>query len=213
MGNTFKNQKHTKEQLYHVINVRWKFIIFSLKFIFFIKPHPLKPAFQLFPSVPASISKMHIPVGPIANMYEMSMDEVMLRWGSVLLVYCLNHDTIFCLFYRTPHQRWKIIQVRVCTWLLESCIRFHGWFDSSLPSATDCQLKVMGAKSTGVAGFQPMCDERGLYQAEQCFMSQCWCVSPVDGQVIPGSMRNGRASCSNAVAAGKHATLIWELSS
>ncbi|TNM99518.1 hypothetical protein fugu_012551 [Takifugu bimaculatus] len=73
--------------------------------------------------------------------------------------------------------------------------------------ATDCQLKALGLKSTGLPGFRPVCDERGLYQAEQCFKSQCWCVSPNDGQVISGSMRTGRASCTSAVASGKHAAL------
>ncbi|CAF97070.1 unnamed protein product [Tetraodon nigroviridis] len=70
------------------------------------------------------------------------------------------------------------------------------------PQVTDCQLKASGMKSSGVPGFSPVCDERGFYQAEQCFMGQCWCVNPLSGDVIPGSMRNGQASCSTAAVAG-----------
>ncbi|XP_070771916.1 CD74 molecule, major histocompatibility complex, class II invariant chain b isoform X2 [Enoplosus armatus] len=70
------------------------------------------------------------------------------------------------------------------------------------PQATQCQLEATGVKPLQVPGFRPRCDERGLYQAEQCYMGQCWCVNPVDGLEIPESTRNGPASCRTAVAPG-----------
>ncbi|CAK6967063.1 insulin-like growth factor-binding protein 2 [Scomber scombrus] len=61
--------------------------------------------------------------------------------------------------------------------------------------ATDCQMKPVQ-----VPGFRPACDPRGLYQAQQCFMEQCWCVNPVTGQEVPGSLTRGPARCSRAVS-------------
>lgn len=67
---------------------------------------------------------------------------------------------------------------------------------------TDCQLEALGLKAVPVPGFRPTCDKRGLYQAQQCFLEQCWCVNPADGEMIPGSMRTGQASCRVAVFTG-----------
>ncbi|XP_070696934.1 CD74 molecule, major histocompatibility complex, class II invariant chain b [Pempheris klunzingeri] len=66
---------------------------------------------------------------------------------------------------------------------------------SDRQQATQCQLEAAGLVSVQVPGFHPACDERGLYQAQQCFMGSCWCVSPVNGQQIPGSLSNGPAIC------------------
>ncbi|XP_039995209.1 uncharacterized protein LOC120796431 isoform X2 [Xiphias gladius] len=68
--------------------------------------------------------------------------------------------------------------------------------------ATDCQLEAAGVKAVQVPGFRPECDERGLYQAQQCYMYQCWCVNPANGEQIPGSQRDGQAKCSATVLTG-----------
>ncbi|KAG8000247.1 H-2 class II histocompatibility antigen gamma chain [Nibea albiflora] len=66
---------------------------------------------------------------------------------------------------------------------------------------TDCQLEAAGKKPVRVPGFHPSCDERGLYQPQQCFMTHCWCVNPANGQEIPGTIKNGQVSCSAAFIA------------
>uniref|UniRef100_A0AAQ6ILG8 Thyroglobulin type-1 domain-containing protein n=1 Tax=Anabas testudineus TaxID=64144 RepID=A0AAQ6ILG8_ANATE len=49
---------------------------------------------------------------------------------------------------------------------------------------TDCQLEAAGVKPVQVPGFRPDCDERGLYRVKQCYMTQCWCVNPANGQQV-----------------------------
>nr|XP_046257939.1 CD74 molecule, major histocompatibility complex, class II invariant chain b [Scatophagus argus] len=68
--------------------------------------------------------------------------------------------------------------------------------------ATECQLEAAGVKAVQVPGFRPSCDERGFYKAQQCHMDHCWCVNPVNGIQVPGSLRSGPASCSTTVRAG-----------
>ncbi|XP_045926144.1 uncharacterized protein LOC123983812 [Micropterus dolomieu] len=72
----------------------------------------------------------------------------------------------------------------------------------TLLQSTDCQLQAAGVKALPVPGFRPACDERGLYLAQQCFMKQCWCVNPANGDHIPGSLRNGPTLCHTSVATG-----------
>ncbi|XP_051277716.1 uncharacterized protein LOC127375656 [Dicentrarchus labrax] len=79
---------------------------------------------------------------------------------------------------------------------------------SAPQSATDCQLEAAGVKAVRVPGFQPSCDQRGLYKAQQCFMSHCWCVNPVNGQQIPGSLSKGPARCRAAVLAGSMSKVL-----
>ncbi|XP_037829603.1 CD74 molecule, major histocompatibility complex, class II invariant chain b [Kryptolebias marmoratus] len=61
---------------------------------------------------------------------------------------------------------------------------------------TTCQMELAGLKPVQVPGFRPSCDKNGLYEHQQCFVEQCWCVNPADGEMIPGSLRQGRAFCS-----------------
>ncbi|XP_044069341.1 insulin-like growth factor-binding protein 2 isoform X2 [Siniperca chuatsi] len=67
------------------------------------------------------------------------------------------------------------------------------------PHITECQLEAAGMKAPQVPGFRPVCDERGFYLTEQCYMKHCWCVNPANGQTIPGSLHNGPASCNTSV--------------
>nr|XP_020454299.1 uncharacterized protein LOC109959360 [Monopterus albus]XP_020454308.1 uncharacterized protein LOC109959360 [Monopterus albus]XP_020454316.1 uncharacterized protein LOC109959360 [Monopterus albus]XP_020454324.1 uncharacterized protein LOC109959360 [Monopterus albus]XP_020454331.1 uncharacterized protein LOC109959360 [Monopterus albus] len=67
---------------------------------------------------------------------------------------------------------------------------------------TKCQMEAAGVKPVQVPGFLPKCDERGLYRAQQCYMGQCWCADPVNGNQIPGSLGNGPGRCRAAVPAG-----------
>uniref|UniRef100_A0A3B4Z4Z5 Thyroglobulin type-1 domain-containing protein n=1 Tax=Seriola lalandi dorsalis TaxID=1841481 RepID=A0A3B4Z4Z5_SERLL len=71
--------------------------------------------------------------------------------------------------------------------------------DDYVEEGTDCQLEAAGVKASQPPGFRPACDERGLYKAQQCFMRTCWCVNPVNGEQIPGSVSNGPARCSMAI--------------
>ncbi|XP_041803618.1 uncharacterized protein LOC121613953 [Chelmon rostratus] len=68
--------------------------------------------------------------------------------------------------------------------------------------ATNCQLEAAGLKPVQVPGFYPNCDERGLYQAKQCYKGLCWCVNPANGETIPGSENRESASCGKAVVKG-----------
>ncbi|TDH01478.1 hypothetical protein EPR50_G00180650 [Perca flavescens] len=74
--------------------------------------------------------------------------------------------------------------------------------------ATDCQLEKAGVKAVQVPGFRPVCDERGLYQAQQCFKHHCWCVNPVNGLQVDGSLRKGQASCGAPVFTGGMSKLL-----
>ncbi|KAE8280845.1 hypothetical protein D5F01_LYC21411 [Larimichthys crocea] len=49
---------------------------------------------------------------------------------------------------------------------------------------TDCQLEAAGKKPVQVPGFRPSCDERGLYQPQQCFMTQ-WVCQPSQRKADP----------------------------
>ncbi|KAG7228520.1 hypothetical protein INR49_007694 [Caranx melampygus] len=73
---------------------------------------------------------------------------------------------------------------------------------------TECQQEAAGMKPVQVPGFRPVCDERGLYQAQQCFFSQCWCVNPVTGEQIPGSLSSGPARCGGARPAARMNTML-----
>ncbi|XP_013884867.1 CD74 molecule, major histocompatibility complex, class II invariant chain b [Austrofundulus limnaeus] len=77
---------------------------------------------------------------------------------------------------------------------------------------TTCQQEFAGLKPVQVPGFRPRCDKKGLYERQQCFMRQCWCVNPADGQQIPGSLRQGPVNCSSirAIPAGATLTLSDE---
>ncbi|XP_030297717.1 CD74 molecule, major histocompatibility complex, class II invariant chain b [Sparus aurata] len=68
---------------------------------------------------------------------------------------------------------------------------------------TDCQLEAAGLKAVQVPGFRPTCDRRGLYQAQQCFGEHCWCVNPANGEMIPGSLKQGGARCTVALLPGR----------
>ncbi|XP_035519243.1 insulin-like growth factor-binding protein 2 [Morone saxatilis] len=74
--------------------------------------------------------------------------------------------------------------------------------------ATDCQLEAAHLKAVQVPGFQPSCDERGLYKAQQCYIKHCWCVNPVNGQQIPGSLREGPVRCRAPVFAGSMSKVL-----
>ncbi|XP_032397242.1 uncharacterized protein LOC116705284 isoform X1 [Etheostoma spectabile] len=76
------------------------------------------------------------------------------------------------------------------------------------PQATNCQLEAAGVKNVQVPGFRPTCDERGLYQAQQCFRDHCWCVNPADGLAVPGSLKKGQASCGGPVFTGRMGKLM-----
>ncbi|KAI3363403.1 hypothetical protein L3Q82_012019 [Scortum barcoo] len=79
------------------------------------------------------------------------------------------------------------------------------------PQATDCQLEAAGVKETQLPDFRPSCDQRGLYTAQQCFKVHCWCVNPVNGQAITGSLRQGPASCGRAaVRSGETGYLVMK---
>ncbi|KAK5908719.1 hypothetical protein CgunFtcFv8_016752 [Champsocephalus gunnari] len=65
--------------------------------------------------------------------------------------------------------------------------------------ATQCHLEAAGVKPVEIPGFQPNCDERGLYRAQQCFLESCWCVDTATGQEISGSLTKGLASCDAPV--------------
>lgn len=71
------------------------------------------------------------------------------------------------------------------------------------PEKTVCQLEAAGSKPVSVPGFRPTCDSRGLYMAQQCYLRQCWCVNPLNGQAIPGTMSRGPVRCSAAGRASK----------
>ncbi|XP_013764845.1 H-2 class II histocompatibility antigen gamma chain-like, partial [Pundamilia nyererei] len=81
--------------------------------------------------------------------------------------------------------------------------------DDSSPPPTKCQLEASGVKPVQVPGFKPACEKDGLYKAQQCFESICWCVNTATGEQIDGSMRQGRANCNQSVRAG---TMIRMLS-
>ncbi|XP_037553138.1 CD74 molecule, major histocompatibility complex, class II invariant chain b [Nematolebias whitei] len=68
---------------------------------------------------------------------------------------------------------------------------------------TTCQLEFAGLKPVQVPGFQPRCDKNGLYERQQCFMRQCWCVNPADGQQIPGTLRQGKVFCGAPAVSGE----------
>lgn len=73
--------------------------------------------------------------------------------------------------------------------------------------ATKCQLEEAGRKTPmmQLPDFRPRCDERGLYQPQQCWMSsQCWCVDTTSGEPIPNTMVIGPAQC------GKHAASVGD---
>ncbi|XP_075931848.1 CD74 molecule, major histocompatibility complex, class II invariant chain b [Anarhichas minor] len=81
--------------------------------------------------------------------------------------------------------------------------------DKTVPQqATICQLEAAGVKPLQVPGFRPVCDERGLYRAQQCFVQHCWCVNPADGQQISGSLTKGHAPCGASVRAGSISKLL-----
>jgi len=68
---------------------------------------------------------------------------------------------------------------------------------------TKCQLEAAGVKPVAVPGFHPACDRNGLYQAKQCYMSECWCVNPDSGEQIPGSLSSGMATkCDRPMRSG-----------
>uniref|UniRef100_A0A3B4EQC4 Thyroglobulin type-1 domain-containing protein n=1 Tax=Pundamilia nyererei TaxID=303518 RepID=A0A3B4EQC4_9CICH len=69
------------------------------------------------------------------------------------------------------------------------------------PPPTKCQLEASGVKPVQVPGFKPACEKDGLYKAQQCFESICWCVNTATGEQIDGSMRQGRANCNQSVPA------------
>lgn len=80
---------------------------------------------------------------------------------------------------------------------------------SSVPGPlTQCQQEAAGLKPVQVPGFYPNCDEQGLYQSQQCYMEQCWCVDPASGQQIPGTLGTGPVMCTTAVHAGETEELI-----
>lgn len=157
---------------------------------------------------------MRIPANSIPGLYDMSLDKVMLQWGSGV---SLESQCLFVLVSQDTDSEEK---EKVGRWFPDcfparTC--FTGWLSSCVPSvhpqATDCQKKASGMIPSGIQGFYPTCDGRGFYQAEQCFLSKCWCVNPLSGDVILGSMNDGRAKCSTAAAAGKDASLIRDLTS
>ncbi|KAM6923326.1 CD74 molecule, major histocompatibility complex, class II invariant chain b [Lycodopsis pacificus] len=81
--------------------------------------------------------------------------------------------------------------------------------DKTVPQqATVCQLEAAGVKPMQVPDFRPVCDERGLYRAQQCFVHHCWCVNPADGQQLPGSLTKGHAHCGASVRAGSISKLL-----
>ncbi|XP_034537436.1 CD74 molecule, major histocompatibility complex, class II invariant chain b [Notolabrus celidotus] len=69
---------------------------------------------------------------------------------------------------------------------------------------TECQQEAAGIKPVPVPGYRPICDERGLYQPQQCFMGKCWCVNPASGLQIPGSLKRGPANCGVNFLIGGH---------
>lgn len=71
------------------------------------------------------------------------------------------------------------------------------------PPPTKCQLEASGVKPVQVPGFKPACEKDGLYKAQQCFESVCWCVNTANGEQINGSLRQGRANCNQSVRAGE----------
>ncbi|XP_029963433.1 insulin-like growth factor-binding protein 1 [Salarias fasciatus] len=60
---------------------------------------------------------------------------------------------------------------------------------------TTCQQERAGQKTLPVPGFYPKCDQNGLYKVEQCLNEECWCVKPLTGEQIPGTVTRGPASC------------------
>ncbi|CAI5654629.1 CD74 molecule, major histocompatibility complex, class II invariant chain b isoform X2 [Oreochromis niloticus] len=74
--------------------------------------------------------------------------------------------------------------------------------DDSSPPTTKCQLEASGVKPVQVPGFKPACEKNGLYKAQQCFGSLCWCVNTATGEQIDGSEREGQANCNVSVRAG-----------
>lgn len=81
--------------------------------------------------------------------------------------------------------------------------------DKTVPQqATECQLEAAGMKAVQVPGFRPVCDSRGLYRAQQCYGKHCWCVNPVNGQEIPGSMTMGTARCRAASLIGGMSSVL-----
>ncbi|XP_026165644.1 CD74 molecule, major histocompatibility complex, class II invariant chain b [Mastacembelus armatus] len=77
-----------------------------------------------------------------------------------------------------------------------------------LDLTTDCQLEASGLKDVQVPGFRPVCDESGLYKAQQCYMGSCWCVNPANGVQIPGTLSNGQARCAVAVRTGVRSKML-----
>uniref|UniRef100_A0A3B5QUJ6 Thyroglobulin type-1 domain-containing protein n=1 Tax=Xiphophorus maculatus TaxID=8083 RepID=A0A3B5QUJ6_XIPMA len=71
---------------------------------------------------------------------------------------------------------------------------------------TQCQLEAAGVNPGPMPGFFPRCDKLGLYEPQQCFQGQCWCVSPADGQPIPGDK-----SCIRSAFSGNLMTLNQKL--
>lgn len=116
-----------------------------------------------------------------------------------LYIYCIH----LCTYIQCMNESFAFLQFSVR----------KGWFNSPLLSpallqSTDCQLQAAGVKALPVPGFRPACDERGLYLAQQCFMKQCWCVNPANGDQIPGSLRNGPTLCHTSVATGETRQLV-----
>lgn len=157
---------------------------------------------------------MRIPANSIPGLYDMSLDKVMLHWGSGV---SLESQCLFVLVSQDTNSEEK---EKVGRWFpdcfpTQTCVT--GWLSLCLPSAnpqaTDCQKKASGMIPSGFQGFYPICDQRGFYQPKQCFMSKCWCVNPLSGDVFLGSMSDENIKCSTAAAAGKDASLIRDLSS
>uniref|UniRef100_A0A3B5M8Z1 Thyroglobulin type-1 domain-containing protein n=1 Tax=Xiphophorus couchianus TaxID=32473 RepID=A0A3B5M8Z1_9TELE len=73
--------------------------------------------------------------------------------------------------------------------------------DDFTTPTTQCQLEAAGVKPGPMPGFFPRCDKLGLYEPQQCFQGQCWCVSPADGQPIPGDK-----SCIRSAFSGE---MVW----
>ncbi|XP_023250206.1 uncharacterized protein LOC111645301 [Seriola lalandi dorsalis] len=95
------------------------------------------------------------------------------------------------------------------TMLTDDYVEEEASTDKMVPlQGTDCQLEAAGVKASQPPGFRPACDERGLYKAQQCFMRTCWCVNPVNGEQIPGSVSNGPARCSMAVRTGGMSNML-----
>lgn len=157
---------------------------------------------------------MRIPANSIPGLYDMSLDKVMLRWGSGV---SLESQCLFVLVSQDTDSEEKEKVGRLFPDCFPAHTCFTGWLSSCVPSAkpqaTECQEKASRMKALGFQSFDQLCDERGFYQAQQCLMKKCWCVDPLSGHEIPGSMNDGPVKCSTAAAAGKDASLIRDLTS